>query len=32
MKLTDQGKQAVIEKRIEVLNKLKTLTAERITE
>ena len=32
MQLTDQGKQAVIKKRIEVLNKLKTLTAEHITE
>ena len=32
MKLTDHEKQAVIEKRIEVLNKLKTLTSERITE
>lgn len=32
MQLTDQEKQGIIEKRIEVLNKLKTLTVERITE
>lgn len=32
MKLTDKEKQTIIEKRIEVLNKLKTLTSERITE
>ena len=32
MQLTNEEKQAIIEKRIEVLNKLKTLTAERITE
>lgn len=32
MQLTNEEKQTVIEKRIEVLNKLKTLTAERITE